>query len=105
MIVRLWSQAREGGVKCAAVEFRVYRWGQTHLMGDLKGELAKEPDVTLLPARCDALLARAGCATRGMTAEVVVMGGGELWMESGSSVSESITKARFDRPCIDLTDC
>lgn len=31
--------------------FLVDRWGPTHLMGDLKGEFAKEPDVTLLPAR------------------------------------------------------
>lgn len=39
-------------------------------MGDLKGEFAREPDVTLLPARFEALLARGTCATRGMIAVV-----------------------------------
>lgn len=101
-MLELSSQVRRGRVYAPTwTAFLVDRWGPTHLMGDLKGEFAKEPDVTLLPARWDALLARAGCATRGMIAEVVVGGGGELWTESGSSVSESITNARFDRPCID----
>lgn len=51
-------------------------------MGDLKGELASEPEVTLLPARWEALLAaRGACAGLGMIADAVVVGGGELCAE------------------------
>lgn len=70
---------------------------RTYLMGDLKGELAREPEVTLLPARCEALPARAGCATRGMVADAVVVGEGELCTKEsgGSPVFESIVSRRF----------
>lgn len=50
-------------------------------MGDLKGEFAKEPEVTLLPARCDALLARAGWGRGMIWDDAVVVGGGELCTE------------------------
>lgn len=58
------------------------RDARTYLMGDLKGEFASDPDVTLLPARWEALLAARGAwATRGMIADAVVVSGGELCTE------------------------